>query len=67
MNLDKLITNVLIGLMLLVAAIGVYGVIDDSRRSEDCRKASGTMINTPKGTLCVLNLEKLTTKPTQQN
>jgi len=65
--MDNLIVKIIVALMILVAGIGIYGIIDNNQRTEDCNKANGTMINTPKGNLCVLNLEKLTTKPTQPN
>ena len=47
--------------MILVACVGIYGIIDNSQRTEECHRQNGTMINTPRGTLCVLGLEKLTT------
>ena len=55
-------TKVFVALMVLVAVVGIYGVIDSNHRIEACQKENGTMINTPKGTLCVLGLEKLNVK-----
>lgn len=64
---DKLIVKILVALMIVVACVGIYGIIDNSQRTEECHKATGTMINTPRGNLCVLNLEKLPTKRIQPN
>lgn len=57
---DKLIVKILVALMIIVACIGIWGIIDSNQRTEECHRQDGVMINTPRGTICILGLEKLT-------
>lgn len=48
--------KVIVTLLIIMAAICAWAVVDNSQRTEACHKQQGQMINTPRGTLCVLNL-----------
>lgn len=48
--------KVIVTLLIIMVSICVLAVVDSAARTEQCHKQQGTMISTPKGTLCVLNL-----------
>ena len=64
MNIDKILPQVVLVLALVLIVIATASVIDHRTRSEECTKQQGTMINTPRGILCVLNL---TTIPSRKH
>lgn len=55
-KVDKIMLTAITALAIVLIFIATISVIDHQTRSEQCYKQNGQMINTPRGTLCVLNL-----------